>query len=718
MIQGNQRIMEVIKMSFKVISMFSGAGGLDMGFHNKGFKILWANDFAKDACDTYDKWANYNKDGSRKPEEDCTIIECGDISKLDLKTVLPNVEVDVVLGGFPCQGFSLAGPRQVDDSRNVLYRHFVEMVKIKKPKVIVAENVIGIKTLGDGAVFDKIIEDFSELGYTMSAPTVNAKNYGVPQDRMRVIFIGIRNEICKGGAFIFPSGDPKIVTIKEALKNLKKTDMNDVCQAPFSSRYMSRNRQRDYDAVSFTIPAMAKQVPLSPDSDGMQFIAKDKFEFVGKYRRLSYREAAAIQTFPEEMGFCGDLESKYRQIGNAVPVKLAEAIATEVNRILTTEDLRPFLNMENPEAEIRGASADKRITNTVMSGKAFEYATLIEIYQELIENGWKHSNIELLRDKNYKNIERAYQIINDFDEEIDEYDNETEFMQIEKSLNDYERAAKVAAKYLCEVEPILSSKEELYGILKAMPDQAGSKGDVRDIDLKIFQDKECTIEIIDIGISCKNNHEAVKHPRITENPDFAKVWTNGRCECSQQFIDGMNEMFELIDLYADKYGKWSEVADKKDNIYYPIIKLYAAEIKRLGTVDENASEEEQKQAKTFTKTFFEYMFGVQDFYKFIKEDHSHSTKVYPYNMHGCLMREYNGCKNEQAVQTITMPEEIVEVRVKPKSKTTIEVYFDQWIISMRLHNADSKISRTSLKFDVQIKAQPRKVMGTVLQWRN
>lgn len=180
----------------------------------------------------------------------------------------------------------------------------------------------------------------------------------------------------------------------------------------------------------------------------------------------------------------------------------------------------------------------------------------------------------------------------------------------------------------------------------------------------------------------------------------------------------MNKIFDLIDLYANKYKKWSEVADKKERIYYPIIKLYATEIKRLGTVDENASEEEQERARGFTKTFFEYMFGTRDFYKFIKEDHSCATKVYPYNMHGCLMKDYNGHKNKQAVQTITMPEEIVEVRLKPKSKTTIEIYFDQWIISMRLHNADSKISRTSLKFDVQIKAQPRKVMGTILHWQD
>ena len=113
----------------------------------------------------------------------------------------------------------MAGPRQVDDSRNILYRHFVEMVREKKPKVIIAENVVGIKTLGEGAVFEKIVDDFASLGYTMSAPTVNAKNYGVPQDRMRVIFIGIRNDICNGGAYMFPAGDPKVATLRDALRD-------------------------------------------------------------------------------------------------------------------------------------------------------------------------------------------------------------------------------------------------------------------------------------------------------------------------------------------------------------------------------------------------------------------------------------------------------------------------------------------------------------------
>lgn len=94
----------------------------------------------------------------------------------------------------------------------------------------------------------------------------------------------------------------------------------------------------------------------------------------------------------------------------------------------------------------------------------------------------------------------------------------------------------------------------------------------------------------------------------------------------------------------------------------------------------------------------------------------YATTVYPYNMHGSLMKTYKGIKNNQAVPCVTMPNEIVEVRIKPRSQTTLEVYFDQWIISMRLHNADSAIKKTSLKFDVQIKAQPKKVMSAILPW--
>lgn len=699
---------------FNVISMFSGAGGLDMGFRNKGFNILWANDFNQDACDTYDKWANYDKDGKRKPEEECTVIECGDISEIDISKIAQGKQIDVVLGGFPCQGFSLAGPRQVDDSRNILYRHFVDMVKEKKPRVLIAENVIGIKTLGDGAVFEKIIDDFASLGYTMSAPTVNAKNYGVPQDRMRVIFIGIRNDICNGGAYIFPAGDPKIVTLREALRDLPIVDMNDVCQAPFSSRFMSRNRKRDWNDVSFTIPAMAKQVALSPDSDGMRYVDVDQFEFVGNNRRLSYKEAAAIQTFPLDMEFCGDLDSKYKQIGNAVPVKLAEVIASEVYKILTEKDLSPFLNFESPADEIK---ADRRITSTVINGKAFEYSSLIALYNELSRSGWEKDQVEIVEDKNYRNIERAYQVADADDECDDVEETENDVLVIETVENSFEKAARVAAAYLRMTEPIISQPEGLHAVLSAMPDSAGVKGDVRDVCFTVYKDKQKTELVKELGISCKNNHEAVKHPRITEDPDFAKEWTNGKFSCSKDFMDRMAEIQRVIEGYQEKYTTWSQVEDKMDTVYLPIVTAFVKELRRLGMVSENSDDRQRKSASEFSRLFFEYMFGTRDFYKFIKDDKAKATKVFPYNMHGSLMKTYKGVKNQQAVPCVTMPEEMVEVRIKPKSKTTLEVYFDQWIISMRLHNADSSIKKTSLKFDVQIKAQPKKVMGSILPWQ-
>lgn len=695
-------------MSFKVISMFSGAGGLDMGFHNEGFQVLWANDFNKDACDTYDLWANYHPDGTRKDESECTVVSCGDISKVDFKKEVPGKkrEVDVVLGGFPCQGFSLAGPRQVDDSRNVLYRHFVEMVREKEPKILVAENVIGITTLGGGVVFEKIIEDFNVLGYTMSAHLVNAKNYGVPQDRMRVIFVGIREDISKGGAFQQPAVISRTVTLRDALANLPPVDMDDVCQAPFSSRYMSRNRKRDYGDVSFTIPAMAKQVALSPDSEGMEYVDVDQFRFIGTYnRRLSYKEAAAIQTFPPDMEFKGDLDSKYKQIGNAVPVKLAEAIAAKVKEVLTAEDLHQVLNYAKPEEEIH---KDLRITSQVLNGKAFEYAVLTSLRSELLRRGWAGGQLRVIEDKNWGNILNAYQMaVREDDEEG--HEDADEIMQPQ---NDFVRAAKAAAVYICDKEPILCNPTGLCAEFLSLPDTAGIEGDVRDIKI-IVNDADKTIR--EIGISCKNNHEAVKNPRITEYPDFAQSWGLG-VNCTPAFMKEMGRIQERIENYAKQYKRWSEIDNKGKEIYGPIIKAFTAEIKRLGVVKESDSKAKRERAHLFARNFFQYMFGKYDFYKVIKEDKSSTTKVYPYNMNGTLMKAYQGQKNKGVSRGADMPDEIVEVRVKPGSENTLEVFFDKWIITMRIHNADARIRKTALKFDVQIKAQPRKIMPIQLEW--
>jgi len=302
---------------YTVVSLFSGAGGMDIGLEQAGFKIIWANDIDKDACATYRLWSDAD-------------VFNGDIGEVDFNDV---PDSDVIVGGFPCQGFSLAGPRKINDERNKLYKHFVRAVAAKRPYVFIAENVKGILTLGGGRILEAIVKDFENRGYAVTFKLLNASDYGVPQNRERVIFVGIRNDI--NVSFEFPDKLPYRVTIREALQDLDEPSSDDVCFAPFSSRYMSRNRRRDWDDVSYTIPAMAKQVPLHPSSPPMEKISKDLWKFgEGKTRRFSWQEAAALQTFPKGMEFVGDLTSKYRQIGNAVPVALAKEIGLKLVKTL------------------------------------------------------------------------------------------------------------------------------------------------------------------------------------------------------------------------------------------------------------------------------------------------------------------------------------------------------------------------------------------------
>lgn len=304
---------------FTAASMFCGAGGLDIGFHQAGFRTVWANDVDCDACKTHELWSN------------ATMV-CGDIGKVNPRDI---PDVDVCLGGFPCQGFSLSGPRKIDDSRNVLYRHFVRIVLEKQPMMFVGENVKGLLSMGGGQIIDAIVHDFSSCGYNVFYKLINAKNYGVPEDRERVMIVGFRHDLGIE-RFEFPASRDYSISLREALKNVPEPGPDDVCRQPFSSRYMSRNRKRGWDEVSYTIPAMAKQVTLWPGSPDMVRLDQDVWAFgaEGESRRLSWQEAAAIQTFPNGMEFCGDLTSKYRQIGNAVPCKLAEVMATHLYGVL------------------------------------------------------------------------------------------------------------------------------------------------------------------------------------------------------------------------------------------------------------------------------------------------------------------------------------------------------------------------------------------------
>lgn len=298
-------------------SLFCGAGGLDIGFERAGFKTLWANDFNADACETFRSWSS------------ATVI-CKDIGKISADEI---PDTDIILGGFPCQGFSLSGPRRLDDSRNILYRHYVRIVQAKKPIAFIGENVKGLLTMGGGKIIDAIVQAFSECGYDVRYKLLNAKDYGVPEDRERVIIVGFRKDL-EIRDFQYPVPNDSIVTLRQALEDVPFRS-DELCTAPYSSRYMSRNRKRGWDSVSYTIPAMAKQVTLWPGSPDMVRVGKDEWEFGdGLTRRFTWREAAAVQTFPPDTPFQGDLTSIYKQIGNAVPPRLAETVALQVRKVL------------------------------------------------------------------------------------------------------------------------------------------------------------------------------------------------------------------------------------------------------------------------------------------------------------------------------------------------------------------------------------------------
>lgn len=309
----NRSINEAVP--FSVVSLFAGAGGLDVGLEMSGFNVIWANEVDKDACDTYE--ANH-------PE---TYVERGDVRNVSM---FP--KADVVVGGYPCQGFSLAGNRLQTDERNYLYREFVRCLRQSNPKFFIAENVKGLLTMAGGQILEAMVHEFKNEGYDVTYQLVNAKDYGVPQDRERVFIIGVREDIDYKYEFPEPThgalfGRPH-VTLRQAIGHLKLNEIGEVYESGFSSRFLSRNRKRAWDEVSFTIQASGRHAPLHPSGEPM--IKKGKDEWIlpetSEHRRLSAVEVALIQTFPADYVWKGSLGSIYKQIGNAVPCLLAKAV--------------------------------------------------------------------------------------------------------------------------------------------------------------------------------------------------------------------------------------------------------------------------------------------------------------------------------------------------------------------------------------------------------
>ena len=303
----------------RVVSLFSGAGGLDLGFKKAGFKIVWANDFDKDAVATYKE--NIGKE--------CV---CGDISEIDSANI---PECDVIVGGFPCQGFSMANTkRNVLDERNKLYLQYIRILKDKKPKFFVAENVKGILSLGHGAIIQAIINDFSEAGYNVKYKLLNAADYGVPQTRQRVIIVGVRKDL--NVEFDYPqpthskngkNGLRKWISVFEALKNIPDPDGPNASTVPNNEYSQYKVKPRNFTGHRCTDPNKPSPTILARGNGGGGVCA---IPHPNGNRRMSVRESAAIQTFPLNFRFIGHMGSAYRQVGNAVPVEFAYKIAMSI----------------------------------------------------------------------------------------------------------------------------------------------------------------------------------------------------------------------------------------------------------------------------------------------------------------------------------------------------------------------------------------------------
>lgn len=304
----------------KAVSLFAGCGGLDLGFENAGFNIVWANDFNKKIEETY----------KRNHKDTELVIK----SIVDLKPdEIP--DCDVIIGGPPCQSWSAAGAgRGIEDSRGQLFYDYIRLIKAKRPIAFVAENVKGIVSKKHIESFKEIVSLFDEAGYSVTTKVLNAKNYGVPQDRERVFIVGTLKEF--DIKFDFPNvinTDGNYVTLKEAIGDLVDNP-GEYYEGSFSSMFMSRNRKRSWDEVGFTVQASGRQTQIHPNSPDMIVVGKDKRVFDPDsdklIRRMSVRECARIQTFPDSFEFLSTMEENYKMIGNAVPVKLAEAVATQL----------------------------------------------------------------------------------------------------------------------------------------------------------------------------------------------------------------------------------------------------------------------------------------------------------------------------------------------------------------------------------------------------
>lgn len=364
-----------VNKNMDIISLFSGAGGLDYGFHKAGFRTVVANEYDPKICPTFR--ANF---------PDTTLIE-GDIRKISSSSFPKNITG--IIGGPPCQSWSEAGSlRGINDSRGQLFYDYIRILSDTRPLFFVAENVPGMLASRHSEAVKGFMKLFDEVGYDVNLKVLNANDYGVAEDRNRVFYIGFRKDL-NIHDFEYPTPLKHKPTLREIIwdlqynaipaKDKNKTNGSD-CRVPnheyyigtYSPIFMSRNRVRAWDEPGFTVQASGRQCQLHPQAPKMIKVATNLQKFVAGsehlYRRMTVREVARVQSFPDDYKFIyTDVDYGYKMIGNAVPVNLAYHVAMQIKRALIKKGFLPNDN-EAESAEITEKHTQTKSTRKMLVG--------------------------------------------------------------------------------------------------------------------------------------------------------------------------------------------------------------------------------------------------------------------------------------------------------------------------------------------------------------
>ena len=372
-----------------IVSLFSGCGGLDLGFENAGFNIVWANEFDESIHATY----RLNHPNTKLNTADIRTITGNDIP-----------DCDGIIGGPPCQAWSEGGKRRgIEDPRGQLFLDYIRIVKEKKPKFFLIENVQGILEEKHKQSLEGFILSLEDAGYNVTYELLNAADYKIPQDRFRVFFIGIRNDL--SNKFEFPNAvSADRITLRMAIGDILEKPReyyankvecdnperpnHDVYTGPYDAKYMSRNRVRSWEEISFTMQAQARNAPQHPQAPKMTYITPSLREFSKGYehlyRRLSVRECARIQTFPDNFKFFySDVTDGYKMVGNAVPPRLAWYLAIQMKKA--------FPEMMQLQKEEKDAIKFAKVKQIPVTEIAKEYSS--EVVNNLKIRAFNHSKV-------------------------------------------------------------------------------------------------------------------------------------------------------------------------------------------------------------------------------------------------------------------------------------------------------------------------------------